>query len=240
MAQEPKPDQRQLVERLYRDHYGVVLRYLLRRVDPPTAEDVTAETFLVAWRRLDSLPAREAGWLCGIARRVLANQRRASRRQKELVEQAARCPKPIVRRCCWPPGTASSRPRRRPFLAAHGPRTRSGYQRVPRSQRAAAAPGASRRQGRHRLPALRYHVPGAAGRLRARQQRPVRVVGPRTGGEVRPAPASSRPDQARPDPGLRRVARGMGCRARLGQYRPPRERPGQTLRADSGRPQPDA
>ena len=88
MAQEPRPDQRQLVERLYRDHYGVVLRYLLRRVDPPTAEDLTAETFLVAWRRLDSLPAREAGWLCGIARRVLANQRRANRRQKELVEQA--------------------------------------------------------------------------------------------------------------------------------------------------------
>lgn len=35
---------------------------------------------------------------------MLANQRRASRRQKELVEQAPRCPKPIVRRCCWPPG----------------------------------------------------------------------------------------------------------------------------------------
>jgi RNA polymerase sigma-70 factor (ECF subfamily) len=98
MAQEPKPDQRQVVERLYRDHYDVVLRYLLRRVDPSTAEDITAETFLVAWRRLDSLPAREAGWLCGIARRVLANQRRADGRHQALVERSVTGPPPV------PPG----------------------------------------------------------------------------------------------------------------------------------------
>lgn len=42
------------------------------------AEDVVAETFVVAWRRLTDLPTgAQRPWLLGIARRVLANQHRA-------------------------------------------------------------------------------------------------------------------------------------------------------------------
>jgi hypothetical protein len=36
--------------------------------------DVTAETFLIAWRRLDDVPADPAAWLFGVARKVIAGQ----------------------------------------------------------------------------------------------------------------------------------------------------------------------
>lgn len=41
---------------LYADAYGDVLRFAQRRVHPSHAEDVTAEAFLVVWRRLDDAP----------------------------------------------------------------------------------------------------------------------------------------------------------------------------------------
>lgn len=60
-------------------------------------QDAVAEVFLTAWRRLDELPEGDAArvWLYATARRVLANQRRASRRRAALhdclaVEAAAR------------------------------------------------------------------------------------------------------------------------------------------------------
>ena len=43
-----------------------------------------AETFLVAWRRLDSVPEQAKPWLLAVARRVLANQRRAEDRRSAL------------------------------------------------------------------------------------------------------------------------------------------------------------
>jgi len=53
--------------------------YAVRRTDPATARDVAAETFLVAWRRLASVPAEPgtAPWLYAVARRVLANTERS-------------------------------------------------------------------------------------------------------------------------------------------------------------------
>ena len=67
-----------------------VLAYALRRADGPAdAADVVAETFLVAWRRLDHLPAGrlELPWLYAVARRVLANQVRGRRRRHALAER---------------------------------------------------------------------------------------------------------------------------------------------------------
>jgi hypothetical protein len=51
--------------------------------------DVIAETFLTAWRRIDHNPAGEAAlpWLYGVARRVLANQRRGEQRRTALGER---------------------------------------------------------------------------------------------------------------------------------------------------------
>jgi RNA polymerase sigma-70 factor (ECF subfamily) len=73
---------------LYAEHRGEIFAYALRRVaDPEDAADVLAETFLVAWRRLDALPPNNQArfWLIGVARRALANQRRGEDRRSKLV-----------------------------------------------------------------------------------------------------------------------------------------------------------
>lgn len=69
---------------LFRRHYDAVLRYALRRTEPAGAADVAAEVFLVAWRRLDDVPAEPLPWLVGTARYVLANQRRSHQRSERL------------------------------------------------------------------------------------------------------------------------------------------------------------
>jgi RNA polymerase sigma-70 factor (ECF subfamily) len=72
------PDER--FEDLYRAHYAAVLRFARRRTDPATAEDVAAETFAVAWRRLDRVPPEQPlPWLYTTAANELANRRRKAR-----------------------------------------------------------------------------------------------------------------------------------------------------------------
>ena len=64
----------------YQRHAGAVWRYLARRLgDDDLAEDLTSEVFVVAWRRRHDAPADSLPWLYGVARRVLANDRRAAR-----------------------------------------------------------------------------------------------------------------------------------------------------------------
>jgi RNA polymerase sigma factor (sigma-70 family) len=55
------------------------------------AQDAVAEVFLTAWRRLDELPEGDAArvWLYATARRVIANQRRSTRRCVALHERLA-------------------------------------------------------------------------------------------------------------------------------------------------------
>ena len=71
-------------EALYRAHYSRVLSYALRRVPPELANDVVADTFLVAWRRLDRVPDHALPWLLGVARKTLGNYRRSAKRQNAL------------------------------------------------------------------------------------------------------------------------------------------------------------
>jgi RNA polymerase sigma-70 factor (ECF subfamily) len=67
-----------------------VLRFLLRRLgDEPRARDLTAEVFVVAWRRLDELPDPVLPWLYGAARKILANEYRHQSRQDRLHERLA-------------------------------------------------------------------------------------------------------------------------------------------------------
>jgi RNA polymerase sigma factor (sigma-70 family) len=74
------------VDALFREHGADLLAYALRRTDAGIAEDVVAEVFLIAWRRIDRVPQIEPVlWLYGVARRVLANQRRAAHRREALV-----------------------------------------------------------------------------------------------------------------------------------------------------------
>ncbi|GAA1032455.1 hypothetical protein GCM10009557_31000 [Virgisporangium ochraceum] len=76
-------------EDLYRGCSQDLLGYALRRVDrPQDAADVVAETFLVAWRRIDEIPDdRARPWLFRVARNVMANQQRADRRRADLAER---------------------------------------------------------------------------------------------------------------------------------------------------------
>lgn len=72
---------------LFTEHYWAVLGYGLRRVDPATAHDIAAETFLVAWRQLDVAPDHPRPWLLAVARRVLANELRRQSRHDRLTDR---------------------------------------------------------------------------------------------------------------------------------------------------------
>lgn len=78
------------LQRLFDAHGDAILLYFKRRTDSEAARDGTADTFLVAWRRIDDIPlGRELPWLYGVARRVLSQQRRSRRRRNRLVEKLA-------------------------------------------------------------------------------------------------------------------------------------------------------
>jgi RNA polymerase sigma-70 factor (ECF subfamily) len=65
--------------------YRDILAYARRRSDSVDAEDIAAEVFAIAWRKWNSAPPDSVRpWLFGIARRVLANNRRSNRRRSRL------------------------------------------------------------------------------------------------------------------------------------------------------------
>jgi RNA polymerase sigma factor (sigma-70 family) len=75
---------------LYRGHYGRVLRYIARRVEPGAEpEDLTAEVFRIAWDRLRNGDRLTPSWLFGTARHLLQNHWRAEVRATRLHRAAA-------------------------------------------------------------------------------------------------------------------------------------------------------
>ncbi len=80
---------------VYEATYADLLRFAQRRVDPGHAEDVAADVFLVAWRRLDDMPAaadEARPWLFGVARATMLNHRRSTRRREALAVRIAGTP----------------------------------------------------------------------------------------------------------------------------------------------------
>ncbi len=71
---------------LFTEHQRHVLAYAMRRTQTlADAEDVAAETFTIAWRKIAAVPAEEPlPWLYAVARRVLANHRRGNGRRERL------------------------------------------------------------------------------------------------------------------------------------------------------------
>ena len=72
---------------LYAAHFRDLLGFALRRTArPEDAADVVADTFLVAWRRLERVPPGDEArlWLYGVCRRVLANHARGDVRRDRL------------------------------------------------------------------------------------------------------------------------------------------------------------
>ena len=87
MSTPQSPDPAQRFTALFDGAYGDVLRFVRRRHGDEGAEDVVADAFLVAWRRLEDLPEDPGdarAWLFGIARGTLANSRRGDRRRDAL------------------------------------------------------------------------------------------------------------------------------------------------------------
>ena len=70
------PSRQARFEALFAAHYGDVHRYALRRAEPPLAEEVVNEAFLVAWRRLDACPTSRCHGCTPPPAHVLANRRR--------------------------------------------------------------------------------------------------------------------------------------------------------------------
>lgn len=85
----PRPDDAR-VENALRVNAADLLGYLTRRADRQDAADVLGAIYAVAWRRRADLPADPTAarmWLFGVARRTLANHRRAGARASALTDR---------------------------------------------------------------------------------------------------------------------------------------------------------
>jgi RNA polymerase sigma-70 factor (ECF subfamily) len=86
----PTPTGREArLEALFAEHGRGVWAYARRRTSAADADEVVSETFLVAWRRLDDVPADPRPWLLGVARRCLANLERGQHRRTALEHRLA-------------------------------------------------------------------------------------------------------------------------------------------------------
>jgi RNA polymerase sigma-70 factor (ECF subfamily) len=74
---------------VYERYYRHVFGYCRRRVSADQVDDVVADTFLTAWRKIDQVPPGDEclPWLYGIAYRVLNHQWRGSSRRQRLNEK---------------------------------------------------------------------------------------------------------------------------------------------------------
>lgn len=61
---------------LFRAHYRRAYAFAARRVGRDRADDIAAETFAVAWRRLDAVPSDAVPWLLTTARNFCRNELR--------------------------------------------------------------------------------------------------------------------------------------------------------------------
>lgn len=96
MAQSPSHDAK--FRGIFDAHFADVQRYCVRRLSTADANDATSEVFLVAWRRLDSVPDGDETlpWLIGVARNVVRNVERSNRRSVRLASKVSDLPTETV------------------------------------------------------------------------------------------------------------------------------------------------
>ena len=83
----PPPGRADAFRVLYESVYPDLLRFVQRRIDTGQAEDVTAEAFLVLWRRFDEVPKNHddaRAWAFGITRNLMLNAQRSEQRRQSL------------------------------------------------------------------------------------------------------------------------------------------------------------
>ncbi|MWV48859.1 sigma-70 family RNA polymerase sigma factor [Rathayibacter sp. VKM Ac-2803] len=69
---------------LHRAHYGDLIRYFARRGALDDADELAAEVFVIAWRKVPAELEDPRPWLFGVARKVLGNARRSHQRKHSL------------------------------------------------------------------------------------------------------------------------------------------------------------
>ena len=85
-------EREQRFREIYDAAYVDLLSFVRRRVHPTHAEDVVGDVMLVAWRRLDEVPAdlsAARAWLFGVARKTLQNTRRRDNRHDAVAVRLA-------------------------------------------------------------------------------------------------------------------------------------------------------
>jgi RNA polymerase sigma-70 factor (ECF subfamily) len=92
---EPEPDAEQHFRALFAQAYPAVRCYGHHRgLAPADCDDLAADVFTIAWRKLGDVPADDpVPWLIAVARNVWRNGARAGRRRATL---SARLPRPDV------------------------------------------------------------------------------------------------------------------------------------------------
>jgi RNA polymerase sigma factor (sigma-70 family) len=88
----PAPDARAGFEQLFRNTRTDLLAYIMRRSqNAEDAADLLAETYLIAWQKLDAIPTGERArlWLFGVARNLLLKGASRRRSRHALVERLA-------------------------------------------------------------------------------------------------------------------------------------------------------
>ncbi len=88
LARRPGAAERRL-EAAFRDHGDAVHAYVRYRVGSEAADEIVADTYVAAWRRLDRLTDPLLPWLLGTARKLIGNELRRQRRSGELRRRLA-------------------------------------------------------------------------------------------------------------------------------------------------------
>ena len=84
----PRPEQIEQFDALYREHYRQVYAYAVARAGRQLADEVVADTFLVAWRRFAVVPkATPLPWLLVVARNIVRERYRAEVRRREIAAE---------------------------------------------------------------------------------------------------------------------------------------------------------
>ena len=82
-------------DEIYAEHVDAVRTYVRRRAPESLVDDVVADVFVVALRRIDDVPGNALPWLYAVARKTLANERRKRSRTIPLAPEISYEPEPV-------------------------------------------------------------------------------------------------------------------------------------------------
>lgn len=82
-------------EQIYAEHVDAIRAYVRRRASQSVVDDVVADVFVVALRRIDDVPRNALPWLYAVARKTLANERRKHRDVPLAAPEIAYEPEPV-------------------------------------------------------------------------------------------------------------------------------------------------